>query len=332
MKLATLDTGGDGTLLIVSRDLSRAARAEAAPTLQAALDDWERVEPALRRQAEAIEAGTVDTIAGDPLALAAALPRGYQFLDASAFLAHNHILARAWGFEPRGEAEPPLMYQGLSDRFYAPHAPVPFRGFDDEVDFEAEYGVITDAVPMGISPGDALEHVRLLIIINDWSLRAFGPGEMRGGFGFLHAKPPSTLSAFAVTPDELGAGWRDGRIHLPLHVELNGALFGRPNGAAMHFGFGDLIAHAARTRSLCAGTVIGSGTVSNHDAAVVGSACIAERRALDAIAGKEPTSYLKANDRVTITAFDDRSEPVFGSLSQTVAAIGDVAEGQMFSR
>lgn len=320
MKLATLDTGGDGTLLIVSRDLGRAARAEAAPTLQAALDDWERVEPALRRQAEAIEAGTVETIAVDPLALAAVLPRGYQFLDASAFLAHNHILARAWGFEPRGEAEPPLMYQGLSDRFYAPHAPVPFRGFDDEIDFEAEYGVITDAVPMGVSPGDALGHVRLLIIINDWSLRAFGPAEMRGGFGFLHAKPPSTLSAFAVTPDELGDAWHDGRIALPLQVELNGAPFGRPDGAAMHFGFGELIAHAATTRALCAGTVIGSGTVSNYNADQVGSACLAERRALDALAGRQLTGFLKAGDRVAIEARGDGGTSLFGRIEQSVVA------------
>jgi len=320
MKLATLDTGGDGTLLIVSRDLSQAARAAAAPTLQAALDDWEKVEPALRLQAAAIEAGTAETTAVDPLALAAVLPRGYQFLDASAFLAHNHILARAWGFEPRGLAEPPLMYQGLSDRFYAAHVPVPFRGFDDEVDFEAEYGVITDKVPLGVSPADALSHARLLIVINDWSLRAFGPGEMRGGFGFLHAKPPSTLSAFAVTPDELGADWREGRIQLPLQVKLNGALFGQPVGAAMHFGFGDLIAHAAKTRSLCAGTVIGSGTVSNYDADKVGSACIAERRALDTIAGRNLTPYLQADDLVELTCRDGNGQAIFGKLGQRVVS------------
>jgi fumarylacetoacetate (FAA) hydrolase len=322
MKLATLDTGGDGTLLIVSRDLTRAARADAAPSLQEALDDWEVVEPALRRQAEAVEAGTTETSRVDETALAAVLPRSYQFLDASAFLAHNHILARAWGFEPRGEHEPPLMYQGLSDRFHAPHAPVPFRGFDDEVDFEAEYGVITDAVPLGVRATDAIRHARLLVIINDWSLRAFGPGEMRGGFGFLHAKPPSTLSAFAVTPDELGVDWRAGRVHLPLQVHLNGSLFGSPAGAAMHFGFGDLIAHAAMTRSLCAGTLIGSGTVSNYDADIVGSACIAERRALDVIARREPTPYLRADDHVAIAALDNRGEPVFGTIAQKVAAIG----------
>ncbi|HSI17376.1 MAG TPA: fumarylacetoacetate hydrolase family protein [Sphingomonas sp.] len=318
MKLATLDTGGDGRLLIVSRDLTRAARAKAAPTLQAALDDWEKIEPALRREADAVERGATETITVDPLTLAAVLPRAYQFLDASAFLAHNHILARAWGFEPRGLAEPPLMYQGLSDRFYAAHAPVPFRSFDDEVDFEAEYGVITDAVPLGISPDEALHHVRLLIVINDWSLRAFGPGEMRGGFGFLHAKPPSTLSAFAVTPDELGDNWRDGRVQLPLQVKRNGELFGEPLGAAMHFGFGDLIAHAATTRSLCAGTVIGSGTVSNDDADRVGSACIAERRALDTIAGKDLTPYLQADDLVELACHDAGGQAIFGALRQRV--------------
>ncbi|MDB5708346.1 MAG: hypothetical protein JWL96_416 [Sphingomonas bacterium] len=318
MKFATLDTGADGTLLIVSRDLTRAARAVAAPTLQAALEAWEKVEPALRREAEAVETGAAETITVDPLALAAVLPRGYQFLDASAFLAHNHILARAWGFEPRGEAEPPLMYQGLSDRFYAPHVPVPFRGFDDEVDFEAEFGVITDKVPLGVSAAEALQYARLLIIINDWSLRAFGPGEMRGGFGFLHAKPPSTLSAFAVTPDELGADWHDERIQLPLGVSLNGALFGQPLGGAMHFGFGELIAHAARTRSLCAGTVIGSGTVSNHDADKVGSACIAERRALDAIAGRDLTPYLKVDDLVELTCRNAEGQAIFGELRQSV--------------
>ena len=252
------------------------------------------------------------------MALAAVLPRSYQFLDASAFLAHNHILARAWGFQPRGETEPPLMYQGLSDRFYPAHAAMPFRGFDDEVDFEAEFGVITDAVPMGISHSGALGHARLIVIVNDWSLRAFGPGEMRGGFGFLHAKPPSSLSAFAVTPDELGEHWREGRVHLPLRVYLNDTLFGCPTGAAMHFGFGDLIAHAAMTRSLCAGTLIGSGTVSNYDAAIVGSACIAERRALDITAGREPTPYLRVNDKVTIEVLDENAASVFGTISQQV--------------
>ncbi len=319
MKLATLDTGGDGRLLIVSRDLSRGVLATAAPTLQAAMENWTAVEGKLRAQSDALNSGDdTDAIDIDPLALAAILPRGYQFLDASAFLAHNHILARAWGFEPRGEAEPPLMYQGLSNLFYPPHGEVPFRGFDDDVDFEAEFGVITDAVPLGISPEAALGHARLIIMINDWSLRAFGPGEMKGGFGFLHAKPPSTLSAFAVTPDELGGDWRDGRVCLPLHVRRGEEAFGRPDGSAMHFGFGELIAHAARTRNLCAATVIGSGTVSNYDAATVGSGCIAERRALDALEGKTPTPYLGAGETVRLELLDRAGTSILGVIDQAV--------------
>jgi fumarylacetoacetate (FAA) hydrolase len=318
VKLATLRTGGDGTLLIVSRDLTRAVRAEAAPSLQAALERWEEVEPAMRAQAAALEAGPVaGEIAVDPAALDAILPRSFQFLDASAFLAHNHILARAWGFEPRGESEHPLMYQGLSNRFYGPNDAVPFRRFgDDEVDFEAEIGVITDAVPLGVSAAEALKHVRLVIMINDWSLRAFGPKEMQGGFGFLHAKPPSTLSAFAMTPDELGEAWRDGRVCLPIEIDWNGERFGNPDGGAMHFGFGDLIAHAATTRDLCPATVIGSGTVSNYAAEEVGSGCLAERRALDALAGRVMTRYLAPDDSVAIALrCPDGSKPL-GRIDQ----------------
>lgn len=304
MKLATLRSGGDGRLLIVSRDLKRATFATDATTLQAALDDWERVEPLLREQAGQLNASPGDGFIVDPAALDAVLPRGFQFLDASAFLAHNHILAGAWGFEKRGEHEPPLMYQGISHRYFAPHEDVAFASAAHEVDFEAEIGVITDAVPMGVAPEAALAHVKLIVVINDWSLRAFGPGEMKGGFGFIHAKPPSTLSAFAVTPDELGDAWQDGRVELPLSVWRGDALFGAPLGAAMHFGFGELIAHAAATRDLCAGTVIGSGTVSNYDAERVGSGCIAERRALDTIGGRALTPYLRDGERISLSLGD----------------------------
>ena len=323
MKLATLRTGGDGTLLVVSRDLTRAVRAIAATSLQAALENWAAIEPALRAQFDALEHGRVDgEMAVDPAALDAILPRSFQFLDASAFLAHNHILARAWGFAPRGETEPPLMYQGLSNFFYPPHGAVTFRGFDgDEVDFEAELGVITDEVPLGTTPDDALDHVRLIIMLNDWSLRAFGPKEMQGGFGFLHAKPPTTLSAFAMTPDELGNAWSDGRVHLPLVIERNGQRFGTPDGGAMHFGFGDLIAHAAMTRDLCPGTVIGSGTVSNYNAADVGSGCIAERRALDALADREMTSYLVEGERVGIELRDAQGRAILGTIDQQIAQL-----------
>jgi fumarylacetoacetate (FAA) hydrolase len=319
MKLATLNTGGDGRLLIVSRDQSQAVFAAAAPTLQDALDRWSQVADALRAQADRLDAGQErDARPVEPRALAAILPRSYQFLDASAFLAHNHILARAWGFPPRGKEEPPLMYQGLSNRFYAPHEDVHFASFDHDVDFEAELGVIVDAVPLGVTPQAALDHIKLIIVINDWSLRRFGPEEMRGGFGFLHAKPPSTLSSIALTPDELGESWRDGRIHLPLEVRRGDEVFGTPAGGAMHFGFGELIAHAAATRDLCAGTVIGSGTVSNFDADSVGSGCIAERRALDRLAGQSETPYLQADEAVQVTLLDRDHQPLLRCERQTV--------------
>lgn len=320
MKLATAKNGHpDGRLLIVSRDLSRGAEAEAARTMQDALDRWDEVEAGLRAQFAEVEAGAGAPI--DPGSLLAVLPRSYQFLDASAFLAHNHILAEAWDFEPRAEAAPPLMYQGLSNVFYPPHGSVAFRGFEDDVDFEAEIGVIVDAVPIGTKPDAALNHVKLILIINDWSLRAFGPEEMKGGFGFLHAKPPSTLSAFAVTPDELGNAWSNGRVALPLTVHRNSEEFGHPNGSAMHFGFGELIAHAATTRDVCAGTVIGSGTVSNFNAAEVGSACIAERRALDAIEGKLATPYLRDGDVVRIELLDEAGRSLVGVIEQMVAPV-----------
>jgi fumarylacetoacetate (FAA) hydrolase len=320
MKLATRARGGpDGELMVVSRDLRRAERAEAAATMQQALDAWDEVAPRLQAQYRALDAS-----GGEPLdfgTLAAALPRAWQFLDASAFLAHNHILAEAWGFSRRAPSDPPLMYQGLSDQFYAPHAAVPFRSEADNIDFEAEYGVILGRTPLGVSPRAALAHVRLLVVINDWSLRAFGPEEMKAGFGFLHAKPPSAMSAIAVTPDELGEAWRDGRIALPLHVHRNAELFGHPDGAAMSYGFGELIAHAAATRDLCAGTVLGSGTVSNFDAATVGSGCIAERKALDALDPARPaTPYLRFGERVRLEVFDAGGTSVFGPMDQPVVA------------
>ena len=323
MKLATRANGRpDGRLMVVSRDLHHAVEARAGETLQEALDNWDDAEPRLQAQYDALNDPILpDTKPLDKATLAAALPRSYQFLDASAFLAHNHILADAWGFARRSEADPPLMYQGLSDRFYPAHGNVPFRSESDNIDFEAEYGVILDRTSLGASGAAALAHIRLLVVINDWSLRAFGPGEMRGGFGFLHAKPPSSMSAIAVTPDELGDAWHAGRVRLPLRVYRGDELFGRPDGAAMSYGFADLVAHASATRDLCAGTVIGSGTVSNFDAAKVGSACIAERQALDTIAGRDPTPYLRFGERVRLRAGSGNYESVFGDMDQQVVAL-----------
>jgi fumarylacetoacetate (FAA) hydrolase len=317
-----LATRADGRLLLVARDLGVAVEADAATNMQQALDSWDVLQPGLRAQSDAMNRGGEAAAAPlDPLSLAAALPRAFQFLDASAFLAHNHILADAWGYPRRTPADPPLMYQGLSDHFYPSHGEVPFRSEADAIDFEAEFGVIVDRVPLGISAADAIGHIKLIILINDWSLRAFGPDEMRGGFGFLNAKPPCSMSSIAVTPDELGDAWHDGRIHLPLSIHRGDALFGRPEGGAMTYCFGALIAHAAATRDLCAGTVIGSGTVSNFDAAAVGSGCIAERKALDALVASEcATPYLRFGERVRLDVFDNEGRSIFGGVDQRVTA------------
>jgi fumarylacetoacetate (FAA) hydrolase len=323
MKLASkLAAGPDGRLLIVGRDLTYCVEAEAAPTLQYALDNWSVVQPGLVEQYAALNAGRASGATPVNLSsLGAAMPRSFQFLDSSAFLSHNYILAEAWGFERRSTLAPPLMYQGLSDRFYPPHGGVPFRSMDDEIDFEAEFAVLTDRVPLGVSADEAMDHIKLIVLLNDWSLRAFGPSEMKSGFGFIHAKPPSSMSAFAVTPDELGEAWHDGRVCLAVNVYRNGRLFGRPSGAEMSFGFHDLIVHAATTRELCAGTVIGSGTVSNADYKVVGSGCIAEKRAIDRLSSAgEPTPYLKFNEVLKIEAFDPAGRSLFGAMDQTVSA------------
>jgi fumarylacetoacetate (FAA) hydrolase len=324
MKLASkMGTSPEGRLLIVATDLASCVEAEAAPTLQYALDNWSVVQPELVKQYAALNAGRASGATPVNLAsLGAAMPRSFQFLDASAFLAHNHILAEAWGFERRSTLAPPLMYQGLSDRFYPAHGSVPFRSMDDEIDFEAEFAILTDRVPLGVSADEALGHIKLIVLLNDWSLRAFGPAEMRTGFGFIHAKPPSSMSAFAVTPDELGAAWRNCRVCLPVNVYRNGVPFGRPSGVEMSFGFHDLIAHAATTRELCAGTVIGSGTVSNANYKVVGSGCIAEKRAIDRLnSAGEPTPYLKFNEHLRIEAFHPAGQSLFGSMDQTVSAL-----------
>lgn len=320
MKLATLANGSpDGRLLVVSRDLTRATEAEAASTLQDALDNWLAVEPSLTGQYLALEQDRTSGMPLDASQLMAAIPRSYQFLDASAFLAHNHILAEAWGYVKRSLNDPPLMYQGLSDRFLPPYGEVSFRSADDEIDFEAEYGVITDRVPRGTIASAALGHVKLIVLINDWSLRAFGPAEMKAGFGFLHAKPPSALSGIAVTPDELGPAWAGGRIALRVTIERSGVVFGNPDGSEMSYDFGELIAHAAVTRDLCAGTVLGSGTIANSSANLVGSGCIAERRALDRLSGAIQAPYLSAGERVRLSAAVADGELLFGSIDQVVS-------------
>lgn len=321
MKLATRSTGHpDGELLLVSEDLRRCVRARAASTMQQALDHWQEVQGLLEEQSAALNGGKergAETV--DPLSLMAAMPRSYQFLDASAFLAHNHILAQAWGFEPRTANDPPLMYQGLSDRFLPARGEVAFRSVADDIDFEAEFAVITDHVPLGTSRQEATAHIKLIVLLNDWSLRAFGPSEMKGGFGFIHAKPHSSLSAFAATPDSLGECWRNARVGLTTRISKNGSELGHPHGQEMTYGFDELIAHAAATRDLCAGTVIGSGTVSSANYRQVGSGCIAECRAIDSMEQRALTPYLQFGDRVCIDALDPTGQSVFGSIDQGVA-------------
>jgi fumarylacetoacetate (FAA) hydrolase len=211
------------------------------------------------------------------------------------------------------------MYQGASDDFLGPCDDAPFLREQDGIDFEGEFGVILDEVPMGVTPDQAEESIRLVVQLNDWSLRGLAVREMKTGFGFLHAKPSTAFAPVAVTLDELGAAYRDGRIHLPLHIEWNGQKFGAPNGGEMNFSFGDLIAHAAATRRLRAGTILGTGTVSNSNAADVGSACISERRALDMIGGRTPTNYMRPGDRIRMEAKTLDGAPLFGQINQVVS-------------
>lgn len=326
MKLASLNDGSrDGRLLVVSRDLQRAVAAGAiAATLQAALDDWPAVEPALQRLYQRLNADEADgAFALDPAQLAAPLPRAWQWLDGSCFLSHGELMQKAFDLEPIDGADSiPLIYQGAGDDFLGPRADIPLPSEAHGIDFEGEFAVLVDAVPMGCPAESALAHVRLVLQLNDVSLRALAPREMKTGFGFLQAKPASSFAPVAVTPDELGAAWRDGRVHLPLKVEWNGEWFGHPHGGAMHFGFHQLIAHAALTRRLSAGTLIGSGTVSNADRAV-GSACIAERRAIETLAQGAPrTGFMRFGDRVRMEARGTDGEALFGAIDQRVVQGG----------
>ena len=322
MKFATLSEGrADGRLLLVSRDLRHAV--EAAPiaqTLLDALERWDEVAASLQALYDALNAGAVAGMRRfDPSACGAPLPRSPQWCDGSAFLNHGRLMEQAFNTPPIPEFDTvPVMYQGASDDFLGPSCDVPLPDEADGIDFEGEFGVIVGRVPMGACATDALKAVRLLVQLNDWSLRAFGPREMKTGFGFLQAKPSTSFAAVAITPDELGEYWRDGRIHLRLHVEWNGQWFGHPHGREMNFCFGELIAHAARTRRLSAGTIVGSGTVSNvsRDA---GSACIAERRVIEMIdEGSARTRFMHFGDRVRMTARDDAGAAPFGTIDQRV--------------
>jgi fumarylacetoacetate (FAA) hydrolase len=325
MKLASLKEGGrDGSLIVVSRDLKRAVRAHAvAPTLQAALDDWASTAPRLNALSEALAAGAAEGVFElDPTRLAAPLPRAYEFLDGSAYLPHVERVRRARGAEvPESFYSDPLMYQAVSAGFYGPTDPVRVASEDYGIDLEAEIVVVTDDVPMGVDAAAAAGHIQLIGLVNDVSLRNLIPAELAKGFGFLQSKPRSALSPVFVTPDELGTAWRDGRLHLPLRSWINGKWFGHPEaGEDMQFSFPELVAHAAKTRPLTAGTLVGSGTVANQDASR-GASCLAEIRMLETIRdGKPSTPFLRYGDRVRIEVLDAEGHSIFGAIEQTISA------------
>jgi fumarylacetoacetate (FAA) hydrolase len=322
MKLATLNDGTrDGKLLVVSRDGTRGLLAgDLAPTLQAALDRWTEVGPRLAAHFDALEAGSPAAFALDPATLHSPLPRAYEWIDGSAYINHIVLVRKARGAEPPATLRTdPLVYQGGSGAFLAPTEAI--AHFDEAygIDFEAEVCVVVDDVPMGTPAAEAGRHVKLVMLANDVTLRNLVPAELEKGFGFFVSKPATAFSPFAVTPGELGNAWRDGRLHLPLETRWNGKLFGNPDaGPEMHFSFHELIAHAARTRRLTAGTIIGSGTVSNVDESR-GSSCIAEQRMREKIGtGEIVTPFLRFGDRVEIEMKDEGGRSIFGRIAQDV--------------
>lgn len=335
MKLASLKHGRDGRLVVVSEDLAWCVDASpVAETLQAALDDWAHAEPKLRALEENLLHGSVPKERFHERECASPLPRAYQWADGSAYVNHVELVRKARGAEmPESFWTDPLMYQGGSDAFLGPRDPIPLADEAWGCDFEAEIAVIVDDVKQGASAAEAAAAIRLVMLVNDVSLRNLIPNELAKGFGFFQAKPSSAFSPVAVTPDALGAAWKDGKLHLPLLSTLNGAPFGKPDaGKEMTFDFPTLIAHAAKSRPLSAGTIIGSGTVSNRDPdgspgrpvseGGLGYSCIAELRTVETIKGGKPqTPFMKAGDRIEIEMLDAKGHSIFGRIEQEVTAL-----------
>ncbi|MDX1459954.1 MAG: fumarylacetoacetate hydrolase family protein [Xanthomonadales bacterium] len=323
MKLASLKKGGrDGSLVVVDRDLRNfVSAAQVAPTLQAAIDDWQRAEPALRQLAAELENGKRDDARPLNFAeLASPFPRAYEFVDGSAYLPHVERVRKARGAEvPESFYVDPLMYQAVSAGFLGPRDDVPVVSEEYGIDFESEIVIVTDDVPMAATAEEAAGHIKLVGLVNDVSLRNLIPGELAKGFGFLQSKPRSALSPVFVTPDELGEAWRDTVLHLPLLSTLNGEPFGHPEaGENMQFNFAQLVAHAAKTRPLAAGTIVGSGTVANDDVGR-GASCLAEKRMLEIIAdGKPSTPFMRFGDTIRIEMKDARGRDIFGAIEQTI--------------
>lgn len=326
MKLGTLKSNKslDGELCVVSRDLKTAVNVSSlVPSLREAMEQWGKYESELKKIYLDLNDGRAEgsflVVEGD---FHSALPRTWLFADGSAFIYHIKLVRMARNAAlPETLETVPLMYQGECGSFLTPTQDIPQVDFNHGTDFEGEVGVITDFVPMGTTPEEALKHIRLVVLINDVSLRGLIPAELAQGFGFFQSKPSSSLSPFAVTVDELGEGWKHGRVHEPLSVKFNGEFFGNADAGAMHFHFGQLIAHAARTRNLPAGSLIGSGTVSNEDH-TKGSSCLAEKRMIEQIeSGSIKTSFMKDGDRVEIEMFDRGGQSIFGRISQKVKAL-----------
>ncbi|HEY9512077.1 MAG TPA: fumarylacetoacetate hydrolase family protein [Rhodanobacter sp.] len=323
MKLGSLKAGGrDGALVVVSRDLTRAVRAGAiAPTLQAALDDWSDAAPRLNAlYAELNDGSAAGAFALDMSALAAPLPRAYEFVDGSAYLPHVERVRKARGATvPESFYTDPLMYQATSAGFLGPRDPVLVSSEEFGIDLEAEVVVVTDDVPMAVTPEQASAHIQLVGLINDVSLRGLIPGELAKGFGFLQSKPRSALSPVLVTPDELGAAWQGDKLHLPMRTWLNGKWFGEAEcGVDMQFSFAQLVAHVAKTRPLTAGTIVGSGTIANQDTSK-GASCLAEQRTVEKLRDGQPsTPFLKFGDRLRIDITDTAGASIFGSIEQQI--------------
>ena len=331
MKLASLKHGRDGHLIIVSRDLTMAVDAgDIAATMQEALDNWSEVEPALKAKYDELNDGKLDSFKFVEEACASPLPRAYQWADGSAYINHVELVRKARGAEvPESFYSDPLMYQGGSDTFIGPRDDIVVESEAYGIDMEGEIAVITDDVPMAINSKQAAKHIKLVMLVNDVSLRGLIPNELRKGFGFFHGKASSAFSPVAVTPDELGKAWKGQTIHLPLLVEYNGNPFGKANaGKDMTFNMADLVAHAAKTRHLAAGTIIGSGTVSNQldggpgkkiEDGGDGYSCIAEIRMIEKIqTGDFQTEFMKFGDKVAIDMQDKDGNSIFGRIENTV--------------
>ncbi len=322
MKLGTIKSSSrDGKLVIVSKDNKRLTLADSiAPNLRTAVENWKEVQPRLESLYKSLNEGTAHSQSLKERDFLSPLPRSFQWIDGSTFIQHIKLVRKSRKAElPETLTTIPLVYQGAGDSFLAPTEDIPQRDISDGTDFEGEVGVIVNDVPMGISAKKALDHIILFVLINDVSLRALAVEELKRGFGFLQSKPSSAFAPFAITREELGDSWKEGRIHLPLLVNFNGAFFGKASAGEMHFHFGEIIAHCATTRSLIAGTIIGSGTVSNKDPAK-GSSCLVEKRTLEKIqTGHPQQAFMKAGDHIEIKMLDKKGHSLFGSIAQIVA-------------